>query len=249
MAAAVVALGMAVALLAVLVVGLLRAHAEVLRSLHDLGVTTDGADRRLRRSGTVTRDDLPPFDPEAETWRPEEAGLGPAHDLTGSLPDGGAAHVAVTGVDHDTILAFLSTGCATCAEFWDALAAPGAAGRAGERTRVVIITKGHEEESEAAVAELAPAEVTTIMSTAAWSDYRIPASPFFLRVHGPAGQVTGEGSGQSWDQVLRLLERSESDSRAAARRTRRELLTGGAGRAAVADRITSSVGEGAEEAG
>lgn len=235
MGAAVVALGLVVALLSVLVVGLLRSHAEILRSLHDLGVTADGTDGRLR---STARRPVSDEDDDA-VFAPAEAGLGPAHDLTGALPDGGAAHIAVTGVPHDTVLAFLSTGCVTCAAFWDALAQPRAAERAGDGTRVVVVTMGPEDESQSAVQELAPPTVPTVMSSTAWTDYGIPASPFFLRVHGPTGEVVGEGSGQSWDQVLRLLARSEADSKAAGRRSRREFLAGGAAAAPVADRIAS----------
>lgn len=241
MGAAVVALGLVVALLSVLVVGLLRSHAEILRSLHDLGVTADGSDRRLRAPARAPAPD------EDDVFAPAEAGLGPAHDLTGALPDGGAAHIAVTGVPHDTVLAFLSTGCATCAAFWDALARPGAADSAGAGTRVVIVTMGPEDESESAVQELAPPAVATVMSSTAWTDYRIPASPFFLRVSGPTAEVVGEGSGQSWDQVLRLLARSEADSKAAGRRSRREFLAGGTAAAPVADRIASGRSAGRSE--
>lgn len=237
--AVVAGLGLVVGLLAVLVVGLLRSHAEILRSLHSLGVTAEGPDGQLRRSGATTRADLPPFDPETPPFAPEEAGLGPAHDIRGSLPGGGAAQVAVTGVDHDTVLAFLSTGCATCGAFWDALGDPGGAASAGDGTRVVVVTQGPEAESEGAVIELAPAEVPTVMSSTAWTDYRIPASPFFLLVHGPSGQVVGEGSGQSWEQVVQLLQRSQADARASATRSRREFLGGGAA-APVADRIARS---------
>jgi hypothetical protein len=238
--AIVVGLGAVVAVLGVLVVGLLRAHAEVLRSLHDLGISPDAADRRLHRASQAVRDDLPPVEGDETTpsWPPAEAGLGPAHDVTGTAPDGAAVHIGVVGAAHDTVLAFLSTGCATCAGFWDAFAMPGAESSAGDATRVVIVTKGPEEESESAVLELAPPQVPTVMSTRAWVDYEIPASPFFLLVDGASSRVVGEGSGQSWDQVLRLLDRSAGDLRAAKRRTRRELLSGARRAQPMAHRIS-----------
>jgi hypothetical protein len=141
------------------------------------------------------------------------------------------------------VLAFLSTGCATCAAFWDAFSEPGVEGSAGPQTRIVVVTKGPEEESESAVQELSPPALSTVMSTRAWVDYRIPAAPFFLLVDGAAAEVVGEGSGQSWEQVLRLLQRSASDSQAASRRTRREVLGGGRRARPVADRITTSSAE------
>ena len=56
--------------------------------------------------------------------RGEDAPFGPASDLSGALPTGGAARAAIAGVEHSTLLAFLSTGCGTCGTFWDALGAP-----------------------------------------------------------------------------------------------------------------------------
>jgi hypothetical protein len=110
-------------------------------------------------------------------------------------------------------------------------------------TRIVVVTKGPEEESESAIQEMAPREITTVMSTRAWVDYRVPVSPFFLLVDGASSMVVGEGSGQSWDQVLRLLQRSTNDSASSVRRTRRELLRGAPPGRAVADRIARDVAD------
>ena len=79
-----------------------------------------------------------------------------AADLSGALPTGGAARAAIAGVEHSTLLAFLSTGCGTCGTFWDALGRHGDAPLPGDATRLVIVTNGAESESPAAVAELAP---------------------------------------------------------------------------------------------
>ena len=215
MTALVVALVLVVALLGVLVVGLLRSHAEILKALHDLGVNLeDGADavpsRRSRpavskRAPMRTADGVP-------RPRDENAPMGDAVDLTGRLPDGGVARVAITGVEHATLLAFLSTGCGTCGVFWDALRDPSGPAVPGRDTRVVIVTNGPEAESVAAVADLAPQGIVTIMTTDAWDDYRVPVSPYFLLVDGPSGTVVGEGSGTSWDQVLDLLGRALADA-------------------------------------
>ena len=42
-----------------------------------------------------------------------------------------------------------------------------------------------------------------IQSSAAWLDYDIPGSPYFVYVE--AGQVTGEGSATTWPQVRDLM--------------------------------------------
>lgn len=138
--------------------------------------------------------------------------MGAAVDLTGRLPDGGMARVAVTGVEHATLLAFLSSGCGTCGTFWAALADPNGPPVPGRDTRVVIVTNGPEAESAAAVADLAPIGIVTLMTSEAWDDYDVPVSPYFLLVDGPTGTVIGEGAGTSWDQVLDLLGRAVADA-------------------------------------
>jgi hypothetical protein len=113
----------------------------------------------------------------------------------------------VAGTRHDTVLAFLSSGCTTCQTFWeqlrDASPPPG--------TRLVIVTKGEETESPVAVADVAPPDVTVVMSTAAWTDYEVPGSPYVVHVDGASGRVRGEGTGPSWEQVERMLLRGAAD--------------------------------------
>jgi hypothetical protein len=217
-----VAAAFVVLLLAVLVVGLLRSHAEILKALHDLGVNLeDGAPARAggRRPAVSSH-------PPARTAdgvpgpREAEAPLGPAVDITGTLPDGGSAHVAVTGTERSTLLAFLSTGCGTCGVFWDALRHLDESSLPGIDTRVVIVTNGVESESLAAVADLAPPGLLTVLSDAAWDDYEIPVSPYFVLADGRSGRVVGEGSGTSWGQILDLLGRAAADARLGATRSK-----------------------------
>ena len=49
------------------------------------------------------------------------------------------------------------------------------------------------------------------MSSAAWTDYGVPGSPYFVFVHGPSGRVRGEGTGPDWDQVSSLLEQATGE--------------------------------------
>jgi hypothetical protein len=216
MAALAVAMALVVALLGVLVVGLLRSHAEILKALHDLGVNLeDGAPAGARRATTTSRH-APVRTADGVAPPRGVADLGAAADLSGTLPRGGAARVAVVGVDHPTLIAFLSTGCGTCGAFWDALG-QGAPRLPDPDTRVVIVTNGPEAESPAAVADLAPPGVVTLMSDEAWDDYGVPVSPFFALVDGPTGRVVGEGSGTSWDQVVDLLGKAVADAAVAER--------------------------------
>ena len=127
-----------------------------------------------------------------------------------SLPDYSAT-VRVSGVEHDTVIAFLSSGCITCQKFWDAFRKPRKL-KLPTGTRLVVVTKGSEAESPSAVADLAPPQVPTIMSSQAFADYDVPGSPYFVYVHGPSGRVRGEGTGPDWEQVSSLLGQATSDA-------------------------------------
>lgn len=177
MAVLVVLLGVVVALLGVLVAGLLRSHAEILRALHSLGADPDPPGRDVSPSGmsASTRDRHPPE----------------AVDVSGETPRRDALAVAVAGADHDTLLAFLTSGCSTCGHFWEAFADPGAAQVPGD-ARLVIVTKDATAESPSQLARLAPSRVPVVMSSGAWEAYDVPVAPYFVYVHGPSSQVIGE---------------------------------------------------------
>lgn len=181
--------GVVILLLAVLVAGLLRSHADILRALHELGVGDDGAAARaapaVRASGAAAR------------------------DVVGVRPGGGARKLGVVGAGHDTLLAFLSSGCAACAEFWSEFAT-GTPELAG--TRLAVVTKGPEDESESHIAGLEPADVPLIMSSEAWQHYGVPVTPYFVLVAGATGRVVGEGAANTWDQVRSLVERAVGDA-------------------------------------
>lgn len=198
MAVVVALLAIVVALLAVLVIGLLRSNAEVLRALEDLGagLEDDGAGPRRRR------DDQPAS--QARTGRA-------AHDLNGTILAGGSQAVRVTGVGHDTLLLFLSSGCLTCRSFWGAMREPGGLGLPS-RVRVVAVTKDLDAESPSELAGLVPSRgAQHLLSSQAWADYAVPGSPYAVLVDGHAGRVVGEGTGTSWEQVGNLLAQATGD--------------------------------------
>jgi hypothetical protein len=204
----VIAEGFAIALLGLLVAGLLRSHAEILRALHDLGADLDPDGRSpVTPASRVT------------SLRSEDTG----HDISGHWLDGGAAVVGVVGTAHQSLLAFLSTGCVTCSSFWDAL-------RAGVPpvgdARVIVVVQ--DEESISRVQELAGPDLDVIVSSRAWLDYGVPGSPHVVQVDGPTGRVVGEGTGQSWEQVIGLLTRgSDVTDRDNPSRIDRELAAAG----------------------
>jgi hypothetical protein len=208
--AVVVALAVAVLLLAVLVAGLLRSHAEILKALHELG-----AGLELDRSGgpvDVTIDGVRAprsRSPHAET----------ADAVTGQSLDGEAVALSLTS-GRDTLLAFLSSGCLTCAGFWEAFAeesleVPGDA-------RLVVVPRSLEEESPSALSARAPRHVPVVASSAAWEGFGVPGSPYFVYVDG-SGRVVGEGSAATWPAVATLMAQAHADD---AHRRSREPVTG-----------------------
>ena len=186
-------LAVAVGLLALLVAGLLRSHAEILRALRDLGVDLD-PDLRARANVTTA--------PRAET--------GVVADVSGTDPSGASQHVAVAGVDHSTLLVFLSTSCLTCRDFWNAFADPSI--DVPGRARIIVVTRGTEAESPAAVRTLAPRAVHTVMSTETWHAYNVPGAPYFILVDGARSAVIGEGTATSWDRVQELMRQAIADA-------------------------------------
>jgi hypothetical protein len=147
-----------VLLLGILVAGLLRSHADILRSLHE-----DGDARAV------------------------------------SLTNSGGRR---------TLLAFLSSGCATCAGFWHDLQFGGL--DIGD-VRVVIVTKGPDMEVPAEVRALSTGGVPVVMSTEAWTEYRVPASPFFVLVDGGTGRRIGHGVAAHTAQLTDLVRRAGQD--------------------------------------
>ena len=238
-------LAVVVGILAVFVVGLLRSHAEIIRALHDAGISLDphrhddphqhgdAAATGLRPTRTFESTSAP--DIRTVEGVPEPAGATGqrAHDLSGVTPTGGTRTIAVNGSDQATLLAFLTTGCATCADFWQAF---GDGVQLPPDTRLVVVTKGPELESPADVAAVATPHVLTISSTEAWDDYSIPVAPYFVLVDGRRGVVVGEGAANSWERVRTLLDRALADAGYGGGQVRRRDLLLGKARTERVDR-------------
>jgi len=194
-------------LLSMLVVGLLRSHAEILRRLGPgeedadagRGVPAHANDLELVAAGSAG---LPAPRPAAPA----------AADIAGDTPAGEALKLSVRG-GRDTLVAFLSSGCLTCLGLWEGIRddpepLPGGA-------RLVVVTKGRDRESPSRLRELSPPDVPVVMSTEAWESYGIAMSPYFVHVDGD-GSVRSEGAASSWEQVRSLLRdaiEDEEDSR------------------------------------
>ena len=203
MTALVVALSVAVLLLAVLVAGLLRSHAEILRALHDLGAGLE-----------LDRADSGPVPVTIEGVRTPRTTGGAAPDaLTGSTLDGEAVAVPLDA-GRDTLLAFLSSGCSTCQAFWQAFAEPDVVVPGG--ARLLVVAKDVDEESASALEQHAAPDVPLVTSSQAWEDFGVPGSPYFVYLDG-TGRIVGEGSAATWPAVATLMGQAHADDSARGR--------------------------------
>jgi hypothetical protein len=205
---------------ALFVIALLRSHAEILRRLEQLS-------------------------PQAPLPQPEDrvADQPEAKDLEGATPDGGARRL-VLAPGPDTLLAFLSSGCSTCVDLLEALQADGLP--LPPELRLVVVAKDRRLERLRLFRPLA-GRVEVLMSSAAWEQYRVPGSPYFLQIDGSSGKVAGEGSAGSWSQVASLIV-DAGDDRAAPDSVNRNriddtLAAAGIGPGHPSLRPTSSAGE------
>lgn len=194
MTAVVVIEGIVILLLALLVGGLLKSHAEILRQLHALGVNEDGS-----VAGSSAQ-------PRPRTTGFEKA---PASSLEGVGIGGDSLAVSLEHGHGNTLVAFLSSTCSSCQTFWRELS--GEFDLPTPDTRTVIVTKGPQSESPLKVAELAPANLPLVMSTETWDTFRVPMTPYFMLVNGE-GNVVGEGAASTWSHLLGLLRQSVADS-------------------------------------
>jgi len=204
------------ALVVVLVVGLLRSHAEILRRLAAL--EGNGAD-----GGAVSDGGAVP-----EHLLGASAG---AFDIVGQTLAGDSVKVRLGPGSPTTLLAFLSSGCAACGPLWEGLQRDA---RIPAGARLVIVVKGPQEESASRLRELAPSDRELLMSPVAWRDYSIPGSPHFVLVDGRSGAIAGRGTAASWEQMVTMVEQALSDgsqSAVKAGRSRARTTSERAGRA------------------
>lgn len=191
-------------LLAVLVAGLLRSHAAILRRLHELGAGLEQGDAPGEAQPV-------PFRTRPGTPAPADASAADGADIAGTGLRGEAIAASVVGTSHDTLLAFLSSTCLTCERFWEAFRHPESL-HLPEATRLVVVAKDASEESPARLEQLAAPGLDVILSSRAWVDYGVPGSPYVIYVEGATGRIRGQGTGMSWEQVAGLLAQATGDS-------------------------------------
>ena len=183
-------------LLLLLVVGLLRSHAEILRRL--------GPGTGLAPS-EAGQGELDPALPEAG----RRAGLREAHDIVGTTLAGEAVMLGLGADSPPTLIAFLSSGCTVCERFWADLRVDHKPRELPAALRIVAVTKDPDQESPGRLAEMAGETVPVVMSSAAWQGYGAPGAPYF--VYLDRGEVHGEGSATSWQQIISLLRDAIAD--------------------------------------
>lgn len=201
MTVVIVTMGVAIVLLGVLMVGLLRSHGEILRGLHRLGVNLEGEGAAHDHSFSTT----PRVRPVSDSAPP---------DIAGQTLRGSAIKVGVAGVEHRTLLAFLSSTCSACLNLWNELKDDPTAGL---EDRLVVMVKGPEAESPSRLRDLAHPDVAVVQSTEAWEEYQVPVTPYFVYVDGPTGDILGEGSIPTWDQVRSVIIQASEDRAVVAR--------------------------------
>ena len=180
-------------LLVILVAGLLRSHGAIMRRLGPEDPGDPSAD-----PGAVQVSPVPGLASRMTGDAPALSGMNPVGDAIGLAFTAGAP----------TLLAFLTSGCSSCGEFWGSL---------GERrlpagVRTVIVAHGAERERPAKLRELAPEGIPVLMSDRAWADYEVPGSPYFVLVDGG---VLGEGVATTWHALASLVGDALEDQREA----------------------------------
>lgn len=190
MLAIVIAEAGVLALLSLLVAGLLRSHADILARL-----TSPGAEPS------------PVSETQVGVPLPRSTST-PVHDIVGVTLDGSSVKIGLVGASQRTVLAFLSSGCLICGDFWRAFRDAGPA-LLPRDARLIILTKDAEHESPTKLRRLAPSDVRVVLSSSAWESYDVPVAPYFIYVDGSG--VLGEGAAASWEQVMSLLGQATED--------------------------------------
>jgi hypothetical protein len=122
-------------------------------------------------------------------------------DIEGVDPQGAAIRVPILSQAEPVLLLFLSAGCLGCHDLWDGTnelrrTIP-------EGIRIVIVSKGPEQEDAGSIAALAPVGVDVVLSSRAYLDYRVGGPPFLVLVTGH--EVLTEGVAWGVEETARAI--------------------------------------------
>jgi hypothetical protein len=191
----VIGLAVVVALLGLLVIGLLRSHADILRRLESLGAGLDGEHDHGSQQLTLTR------------HRSQSVS---DRSVSGVTPDGEPLVVSLAASPDPTLIAFLSTTCSSCTSFWEGLSSS-LMHFGGHPHRVLIVTLGESEESPTRAQSMARGSADVVMSSETWSEFEVPGAPYFVLLEGQTGQIVGEGSAMTYEALEEFLRDSTND--------------------------------------
>jgi hypothetical protein len=194
--ALVIGLAVIVALLGILVVGLLRSHADILRRLESVGAGLDGSHDHSSQI-TMTRRDT---------------GAVAERTVTGVTPDGEPVVVSLGAGTDPTLIAFLSTTCSTCTPFWEGLESS-TMHFGGHRHRVLVVTLGESEESPTRAQSMSKPGVDVVMSSSGWADFEVPGAPYFALIEPQTHRVIGEGSAMTFESLEEFLSDATNDQK------------------------------------
>ncbi len=102
-----------------------------------------------------------------------------AIDIHGVDLHSGASIEVVASEATRTMLAFLSSNCLTCRGYWELLRDEHPVGLPPD-ARLVVVARDAAVEDVPMLRALAGPNLGVVLSSAAWSDYDVPGSPFFV---------------------------------------------------------------------
>ena len=191
----VIGLTLVVALLGLLVVSLLRTQAEILRRLDSLGIRLDEDES----SAPITLSS-------------RSASQTPTSEISGVNPSGEPVVKSLQIGQDPVLLAFLSTTCTSCSEFWQAFDSDSMVFH-NARYRVLVVTLGPSEESPTRAGKLSKGDVDVVMSSETWSSFEVPGAPYFAVVDSGTREVIGEGSAADMSALATFLGDAAGDRR------------------------------------
>ncbi|HET9259013.1 MAG TPA: hypothetical protein VFP42_02665 [Acidimicrobiia bacterium] len=197
--AAVTVLTLVVLLLGILVVGLLRSHADILQRLESVGAGLEGAHDHGGHESQIT-------------LTPRTTARVADRQVTGVTPSGEPVVLSLTTGTDPTLVAFLSTTCSTCTPFWEGLESS-LMYFGGHRHRIVVVTLGESEESPTRAQSLARPGLDVVMSSSGWSDFEVPGAPYFALLEPGTGRVLGEGSAMTFESLEEFLTDATNDQK------------------------------------
>ena len=176
-----------------------------------------GLAARVERTGEAAPARQPVTTTELELVG-QNAGFASLRDLDGVTPGGERVLLPLAGAPNDTLLAFLSSSCASCRALWEGMQAA-AATDLFDQVRLVVVSKGPDRESPSMMADLAARAggADVVMSSQAWMDVQVPGTPYFALVGRRTGEILGQGTARTWHQVAGLMDVAAGDERHASR--------------------------------